>query len=62
MTRNWRISTNKEGVVMDVQFLKSEKKKVQGKREEIYKKYGKEWEILELGNSNGNWSLNKKKK
>ena len=33
---------------------------VQGKEDEIYKRYGKEWNIREQGNGNGNWLLSKK--
>ena len=45
---------------MDIRYIPSQEKRVQGKREEIYKKYGKDWDIRELGGGNGNWLLSKK--
>lgn len=41
-------------------FISSESKSVQGKSHEIYKKYGKEWNIQERGGGGGNWLLTKK--
>ncbi len=45
---------------MLVIFIPSEQMTVQGKRDEVYKKYGKEWNIKEQGGGNGNWLLTKK--
>ena len=44
----------------DISYVKSQKKKVQGSKSEIYRQYGKEWDIMELGEGNGNWLLTKK--
>ncbi len=46
--------------MMSIIYIKGEKKTVQGKGNDIYKRYGKEWSISELGNGNGNWLLTKK--
>ncbi len=43
----------------DIIYIPSESMTVQGKKEEIYKKYGKEYHIQELGNGNGNYLLTK---
>ena len=45
---------------MDIKYVESESMPVQGKEDEIYKRYGKEWNIREQGNGNGNWLLSKK--
>lgn len=45
---------------MQISFIPSESMSVQGKKDEIYKKYGKEWSIREQGGGNGNWLLTKK--
>ena len=45
---------------MQVRFIPSESMSVQGKRDEVYKRYGKEWKIQEQGGGNGNWLLTKK--
>lgn len=45
---------------MQIIYVKSESMPVQGKRDEIYKNYGKEWNIREEGGGNGNWLLTKK--
>ena len=45
---------------MNIRYVPSKKRKVQGKESEIRKKYGKEWEISPLGEGNGNWLLSKK--
>ena len=39
-------------------YIESQSMKVQGKLEDIKKRYGKEWKIRALGN--GNWLLTKK--
>ena len=39
-------------------YIESQSMKVQGKANDIYKRYGKEWNIKALGN--GNWLLTKK--
>ena len=39
-------------------YIESQSMKVQGKANDIYKRYGKEWKIRALGN--GNWLLTKK--
>lgn len=43
-----------------VEFIPSDERPEQGKRDEIYAKYGKEWNIRELGGRHGNWLLTKK--
>ena len=45
---------------MQIRFIPSESMSVQGKRNEVYKKYGKEWNIKEQAGGNGNWLLTKK--
>lgn len=45
---------------MDIRYIESQSMTRQGKESEIRKKYGKEWEIRELGDGNGNWLLTKK--
>ena len=45
---------------MQIEYVKSESMVVQGKRNEVYKRYGKEWDIREQGRGNGNWLLTKK--
>lgn len=45
---------------MDIKYVESQSMPVQGKEDEIYKRYGKEWNIREQGNGNGNWLLSKK--
>lgn len=45
---------------MQIRFIPSESMAVQGKRHEVYKKYGNEWSIREQGGGNGNWLLTKK--
>lgn len=45
---------------METIFIPSESMTVQGKRDEVYKKYGKIWNIKELGGGNGNWLLTKR--
>ncbi|MCL2753392.1 MAG: hypothetical protein FWE44_04500 [Defluviitaleaceae bacterium] len=42
-----------------VYILGGEPIPVQGKRDEIYNKYGKEWNIKEHGGGHGNWLLTK---
>lgn len=45
---------------MQIVYIESQSMTVQGKRDEIYKRYGKEWTISELGGGNGNWLLTKR--
>ena len=45
---------------MQIIYIESESMSAQGKRDEIYKRYGKEWNIREQGGGNGNWLLTKK--
>lgn len=45
---------------MQIRYVESESMAVQGKRDEIYKRYGREWNIREQGGGNGNWLLTKK--
>lgn len=45
---------------MQVVYVPSESMSVQGKREEIYQRYGREWNIKEQGKGNGNWLLTRK--
>lgn len=51
---------NEGGFIMQIRFIPSESMSVQGKRNEVYKKYSKEWNIREQGGGNGNWLLTKK--
>ena len=44
---------------MDVCYVPAERREVQGKEYEIYKKYDKEWNIKPQGKGNGNWLLTK---
>ena len=45
---------------MQIKYVQSESMSVQGKRYDVYKKYGKKWNIREQGGGNGNWLLTKK--
>ena len=45
---------------MEIVYVASESMTVQGKSSEIYRNYGKEWNIREEGKGNGNWLLTKK--
>lgn len=45
---------------MNIIFVESQSMTVQGKANEVFKKYGKEWSIKEQGGGNGNWLLTKK--
>lgn len=45
---------------MQLRYIPSESMVIQGKRNEVYKKYGNEWSIREQGRGNGNWVLTKK--
>ena len=45
---------------MRVVYVPSESMSVQGKRDEVFRKYGREWNIKEQGRGNGNWLLTKK--
>lgn len=45
---------------MQIRYVASESKPVQGKRAEVYRIYGKDWNIREQGGGNGNWLLTKK--
>ena len=45
---------------MDIYYIPSDSRSVQGKYNEVRKKYGKEWNIREQGGGNGNWLLTKK--
>ena len=40
---------------MQIRYVESESMSVQGKRDEVYRRYGKEWNIREQGGGNGNW-------
>ena len=42
---------------MQIVYIPSESMSVQGKKDEIYKRYGKDWNIREQGGGNGNWLL-----
>lgn len=42
---------------MEIVFVPSQSMTVQGKKDEIYKKYGKNWFIRPLGGGYGNWFL-----
>ena len=41
-------------------YIESQSMKVQGKWEDIKKRYGDDWKKDALGNGNGNWLLTKK--
>ena len=45
---------------MQIVYIPSESMSVQGKKDEIYKRYGKDWNIREQGGGNGNWLLTRK--
>lgn len=45
---------------MQIRFIPSDSRTVQGKRDEVYKRYGNEWSIRPQGMGNGNWLLTKK--
>ncbi len=45
---------------MQVRFISSESMSVQGKWEDISKRYGREWKIQKQGGGNGNWLLTKR--
>ena len=45
---------------MLIEYIPSESMTTQGKRSEVYKMYGNEWNISEEGGGNGNWLLTKK--
>ena len=46
--------------MLNKQYIESDSRTVQGKRQDIFKQYGKEWRIQEQGHGNGNWLLTKK--
>lgn len=43
-----------------IRYIESKSMSVQGKKSEIFKRYGKEWNIREQGGGNGNWLLTQK--
>lgn len=45
---------------MQVRYIPSDSRTVQGKREDVFKRYGNEWKITPQGGGNGNWLLTKK--
>ncbi len=45
---------------MTINYIEGESMTAQGKWDEIVKRYGKEWNIKQLGGGNGNWLLTKK--
>lgn len=44
---------------MQITYVESQSMAVQGKRAEIYQRYGKEWNIREQGKGHGNWLFTK---
>ncbi len=44
---------------MQIAYVESDSRAVQGKFDEIRKQYGKEWNIRKRGEGNGNWLLTK---
>ena len=44
---------------MNISYLPSESKTVQGKENEVFRKYGKDYYIRDLGKGNGNYLLTK---
>ena len=54
------LAQNKGGAIMQIVYIPSESMSVQGKKDEIYKRYGKDWNIREQGGGNGNWLLTRK--
>lgn len=45
--------------IVEISYVESQSRKVQGKKGEICDQYGKEWKISELGGGHGNWLLTK---
>lgn len=45
---------------MNINYVEGQSMTVQGKKEDIVKRYGKDWSIKQLGGGNGNWLLTKK--
>ncbi|MCI5752271.1 MAG: hypothetical protein MR038_07315 [Oscillospiraceae bacterium] len=45
---------------MRIDYVPSNSMTVQGKFDDVCKRYGKEWNIKEEGGGNGNWLLTKK--
>nr|WP_315085705.1 hypothetical protein [uncultured Lachnoanaerobaculum sp.] len=45
---------------MQIEYVESDSMSVQGKSNDVYRRYGKEWNIREQGRGNGNWLLTKK--
>ena len=45
---------------MQFMYIESQSMSVQGKKDEIIRRYGKEWNIREQGRGNGNYLLTKK--
>ena len=49
------------GILMpSIVYERSDSMTVQGKQDEVFRKYGKKWHISELGGGNGNWLLKKR--
>ena len=46
---------------MQIVYIPSESMSVQGKKDEIYKRYGKDWNIREQGGGNGKLVVDQKK-
>lgn len=46
--------------MFNIVYVPSASMSVQGKADEVHRKYGKEWNIREQGGGNGNWLLTKK--
>lgn len=44
----------------NIHYTDSDSKIVQGKKQDIINRYGKEWTIREQGRGNGNWLLTKR--
>ena len=42
---------------MNIRYVPGDSITVQGKSDEVYRKYGKEWHIQPQGGGNGNWLL-----
>ncbi|WP_455504571.1 hypothetical protein [Blautia sp.] len=45
---------------MQIDYVESESMSVQGKRADVYRRYGNDWNINEQGGGNGNWLLTKR--
>lgn len=45
---------------MEIRYVESESMTVQGKQDEVFRKYGSSWKISQQGGGHGNWLLTRK--